>query len=50
MVTFGGQGWIVGPDGEVLGLTSTGHPFLTMEIALEEAERAKSTYPRYVLE
>jgi N-carbamoylputrescine amidase len=49
-VTFGGQGWIVGPNGDVLGLTSSERPFLTMEIALDEAERAKSTYPRYVLD
>lgn len=49
-VTFGGQGWIVGPDGEVLGLTSRDRPFITIEIDLTEAERAKSTYPRYVPE
>ncbi len=49
-VTFGGQGWIVGPDGEVLGLTSLESPFVTIEIDLAEAERAKSTYPRYVPE
>jgi len=47
---FGGQGWIVGPDGQVLGLTSRQGPFVTVEIDLEEAERAKQTYPRYVLE
>ena len=49
-VTFGGQGWIVTPEGEVLGLTSREHPFMTIEIDLAEAERAKSTYPRYVPE
>ncbi|MCA1603687.1 MAG: carbon-nitrogen hydrolase family protein, partial [Acidobacteria bacterium] len=49
-VTFGGQGWIVGPDGDVLGLTSPEQPFVTIEIDLDEAERAKSTYPRYVSE
>lgn len=47
---FGGQGWIIGPDGEVLGLTSQERPFVTVEIDLNEAERAKQTYPRYVLE
>ncbi len=47
-VTFGGQGWIIGPDGDVLGLTSPERPFVTIEIDLDEAERAKSTYPRYV--
>jgi N-carbamoylputrescine amidase len=49
-VVFGGKGWIIGPDGEVLGLTSSAHPFVTIEIDLKEAERAKATYPRYVLE
>jgi N-carbamoylputrescine amidase len=49
-VTFGGQGWIVGPDGEVLGLTFPERPFVTIEIDLNEAEQAKSTYPRNVLE
>jgi len=47
-VTFGGQGWIVGPDGEVFALTSPARPFVTVEIDLNDAERAKSTYPRYV--
>ena len=45
---FGGQGWVVGPEGQVLGLTSPNQPFLTVEIDLQEAERAKKTYPRYV--
>lgn len=48
--TFGGQGWIIGPDGEVLALTSRENPFATVEIDLDEAEHAKSTYPRYVAE
>lgn len=47
---FGGQGWVIGPDGQVMGLTSRQHPFVTIEIDLSEAERAKGTYPRYVLE
>lgn len=47
---FGGQGWIIGPDGDVLGITSREQPLLTLEIDLSEAERAKSTYPRYVTE
>lgn len=49
-VDLGGQGWIVGPDGDVLGLTSREQPFVTLEVDLAEAERAKSTYPRYVQE
>lgn len=49
-VRFGGQGWVIDPNGEVLALTSSERPFVTMEIDLAEAVRAKSTYPRYVLE
>ena len=45
---LGGQGWVVGPDGDVLGLTSKEKPFLTLDLDLEEAERSKSSYPRYV--
>jgi N-carbamoylputrescine amidase len=45
---LGGQGWIVGPNGKVLGLTSPEHPFLTLDLDIEKAEKAKSTYPRYV--
>jgi N-carbamoylputrescine amidase len=47
---LGGQGWAVDPDGQVLGVTSRQQPFLTVSIDLAEAERAKSTYPRYVME
>ncbi len=45
---FGGHGWIIGPEGQMLGLTSPEAPFLTLEIDLGEAERAKQTYPRYL--
>jgi N-carbamoylputrescine amidase len=47
---LGGQGWVIGPDGDVLGLTSRQRPFVTVEIDPSEADRAKSTYPRDVLE
>ncbi len=47
---YGGQGWVIAPDGQVLGLTSRQHPFVTIEIDVFEAEQAKGTYPRYVLE
>lgn len=46
---FGGQGWIVNPDGAVLGLTSRSQPFATAEIDLYAAVVAKKTYPRYAL-
>lgn len=49
-VSLGGFGWIIGPDGEVLALTTPGKPFATATIDLSRAERAKQTYPRYVAE
>lgn len=45
----GGFGWIVGPDGDVLGLTSRRKPIITAEIDLQKAVAAKKTYPRYSL-
>lgn len=46
---WGGAGWIVEPEeGEVLGVTSEDDPFLTLEIDLDVADKAKLTYPRYV--
>ena len=45
---FGGQGWIIDPDGEVLALTSDQEPFVTRDVDLERAAAAKATYPRYV--
>ena len=48
---YAGVGWIIEPEeGVVLGLTSPEHPFLTMDIDLASADRAKETYPRYVLD
>lgn len=45
---FGGQGWIIGPDGDVLAVTSRDEPFASVAIDLDAAEAAKATYPRYV--
>jgi len=45
---FGGGGWVFAPDGSLLGRTSTDAPFVTVTIDLGDADRAKSTYPRYV--
>lgn len=45
---LGGQGWIAGPDGELLGLTSQAQPILSLEVNLELADLAKQTYPRYI--
>ncbi|HHS14114.1 MAG TPA: carbon-nitrogen hydrolase family protein [bacterium] len=47
---LGGMGWIIDPDGRVLGTTSQTKPFLTLDLDLKSADRAKSTYPRYVIE
>lgn len=49
-LAFGGCGWIIGPDGDVLALTSPERPFVTLEVDLAAAERAKRTYPRYVVD
>jgi len=49
-VEFGGSGWVISPDGKVLGLTSGPSPFISVEISRAEAERAKKTYPRDALE
>jgi len=49
-VNFGGGGWIIDPDGSVLGTTSPEQPVLTLEIDLERAHEAKHSYPRYIPE
>jgi len=45
---YGGMGWIVDPDGKTIATTSEESPFVTAQIDLAQADRAKSTYPRYV--
>lgn len=45
---FGGQGWVIDPDGEILALTSEDRPFATVSIDPSLSDRAKHTYPRYV--
>lgn len=48
---WGGGGWVIEPEeGEVLGVTTEEAPYLTVDVNLTVAERAKGTYPRYVLE
>jgi len=49
-VMFGGTGWIIDPDGNVLATTTDQQPFATVEIDQSEAQTAKRTYPRYVQE
>lgn len=48
-IEFGGQGWVIDPEGKVLGLTSPAEPFVTVDIDLEQTVQAKRTYPRDVL-
>ncbi|MDJ0837497.1 MAG: carbon-nitrogen hydrolase family protein [Acidobacteriota bacterium] len=49
--TWAGGGWIIEPeDGRVCGLTAASNPFVTLEIDVTAADRAKQTYPRYVKE
>lgn len=46
---FGGTGWIIEPEeGNVIGTTSELEPFLTIDIDISLADKAKNTYPRYV--
>jgi N-carbamoylputrescine amidase len=47
---WGGFGWIIDPNGAVLATTEEDEPFVTLDIDLLDAERAKATYPRYVTE
>ncbi len=48
-IAFGGSGWVIEPEeGIVLGVTAPNKPFLTVEIDIEKAEKAKRSYPRYV--
>ena len=49
-IDCGGLGWVVDPDGNVLATTSAEEPFVTVEVDLDIARQAKSTYPRYVSE
>jgi N-carbamoylputrescine amidase len=46
---WAGNGWIIEPEeGRVLAVTTSSEPFITIDIDLRMAERAKKTYPRYV--
>jgi N-carbamoylputrescine amidase len=43
---FPGHSWVVSPEGELLGETTAESPFVTVEVELAAADRAKQTYPR----
>jgi N-carbamoylputrescine amidase len=49
-VDCGGLGWVIDPEGEVLATTTVDDPFVTVDVDLDVARRAKATYPRYVRE
>ncbi|KQW38383.1 hypothetical protein ASC76_10190 [Rhizobacter sp. Root404] len=45
---FGGEGFVFDPDGELIAQTGPGMPVVTVELDLENVERAKRAYPVYV--
>jgi len=45
---FGGGAWVVAPDGRVLAAAPDGRIAVTVEVDLAEAEKAKTSYPRYL--
>lgn len=49
-IQFGGAGWIIDPNGEVLTMTADDEPFVTLDLDLQVADHAKATYPRNVVE
>ena len=49
--SWAGTGWIIEPEeGDVLALTGAASPFITLDLDETVADRAKTTYPRYVRE
>ena len=47
-LNLGGLGWIIDPEGHVMGKTSQTEPIITIDIDIGIADQAKKTYPRYV--
>jgi N-carbamoylputrescine amidase len=47
-IEWAGTGWVVDPDGVVLGHTTRRRPFVTVGVDPEVARAAQHTYPRYV--
>ncbi len=45
---FGGAGWIIGPEGEVLARTSAKAPWVTVDLDLASQAAGRDGYPRYV--
>lgn len=46
----GGLGWAIDPEGQVVATTSVDQPWVTVDVDLDEADAAKTRYPRYVAE
>ncbi len=46
---YGGAGWIIGPDGELLARTTPEVPWATIELDLARVADARRSYPRSVL-
>ncbi len=46
--SYGGAGWIISPDGQLLARTAADTPFVTLDIDLDASDSARATYPRYV--
>ncbi len=46
---YGGAGWIIAPDGQIIARTNAGMPFATMDVDLTAPAAARQRYPGYVL-
>ncbi|HWA57440.1 MAG TPA: carbon-nitrogen hydrolase family protein [Gemmatimonadales bacterium] len=46
---YGGTGWIIGPDGDLLARTTADVPFATVDLELARSALARRSYPRNVL-
>jgi N-carbamoylputrescine amidase len=46
---FGGKGWIISPDGELLDFTTSEKPVVFADIDIDLANEAKKTYPRNIV-
>jgi N-carbamoylputrescine amidase len=46
--TFAGGSWVISPEGETLAATTAEAPYVTVDVDLADADRARRTYPRYL--
>jgi N-carbamoylputrescine amidase len=47
---FGGRGWVIDPEGELVAQTSPSTPVVFHEVDTELVARAQAEYPCYVKE